>query len=180
MGTAQTSILAAGQPVGFAGMATKIIDSAPSANKDALNVQAGLGVKPGSKVSEFLLPTATSSVLDGIVLQNQAYAPGTFGEIDQGAQPGFIPNTVVELLKIGNAFVIVDANAAVTPNITRLYWRIETDGASNTLVGTFTSIDDGHVADTRKQVLAIGPIFTAADGTTKICEVRVNVVNSAS
>ena len=175
MGTAQTSILAAGQPVGFAGLVTLELMAKAAANKEVtLNIQAGLGVKPGVKVSEALLPTASSSVLFGIVAQVQAFAPGTFGEVDQGAQPGYIPNTSMTVLQTGRIFVIVDADAAVTPNVTRLYWRFETDGASNTLVGTFRNTDDGHVVDTRKQIIAVGPIFTAADGTTKICEVRID------
>ena len=174
MGTAQTTILAAGQPVGFAGLVTLELMAKAAANKDALNIQAGLGVKPGSKVSEALLPTASSSVLFGIVAQVQAFAPGTFGEIDQGAQPGFIPNTMMNVLETGRIFVIVDGDAAVTPNVTRLYWRFESDGASNARVGTFRNTDDGHVVDTRKQVIAVGPIFTAADGSTKICEVRID------
>jgi hypothetical protein len=179
MGSPQTTILAAGQPVGFAGMATRVFDSKSAANKEAsANIQAGIGVKPGTAVSGVLLPTASSSVLEGIVKQLQSYAPGTFGEVDQGSTPpGYVPNTMLEIVQEGRIFVVMDADAAVTPNTTRLYWRFETDGASNTIVGAFRNTDDGHVVDTTKQVKAIGPIFTAADGVTKICEVYVSVSN---
>ena len=182
---AQTVILPYGQPSGYAGQATKIIDTTSAVNKEASsNIQYGLGVKPGVLVKEMLLPTANSSILDGVVLSEMVDAPGSFGDIDQtSATKGIKPGTMGTLLKKGRCFVIVDGDAAVTPNVTRLYWRFETDGGSNTLVGTFRHTDDGHVADTRKQVLAIGPIFSAADvldgGTTKICEVYVSAEVSA-
>lgn len=175
MGSAQTTILPYGQPVAFAGQCTHKEDSTTAVSKEAsVNIQFGLGVKPGTKVKEMLLPTASSSVLLGILLQNQVYAPGTFGEVDQtSTTKGVIPNTLGEVLKHGRAWVIVDADTSITPNVTRAYWRFETDGGSNTLVGTFRHSDDGHVVDVRKQVLFTSGIFTAADGATKIAEVSV-------
>jgi hypothetical protein len=182
MGSAQTTILAAGQPAAFAGMCTQKLDSNSAASREtSLNIQFGLGVKPGVKVKEMLLPTASSSILLGILLQNQVYAPGTFGEIDQtGTTKGIIPNTMGEVLTEGRAWVIVDGDASITPNVTRAYWRFETDGASNTLVGTFRHTDDGHVADVRGQVLFVSGVFTAADGVTKIAEVVVSRSNKGS
>lgn len=176
----QTSILAAGQPVGFAGMSTSKTDSISANNAEAsTNIGFGLGVKPGTTSRAALLPTASGSVLLGVVLNNMTYSPGDFGSIDQdGTPPGLIPDTLMEVIRQGRVFVVVDADAAVTPNVTRLFWRFESDGASNTLVGTFRHVDDTHVVDTRGQVLAVGPIFTAADGTTKICEVYIDAVNS--
>lgn len=178
-GTPQTSILAAGQPVGFAGQATAVKDSRTANNAEAsANIQAGIGVKPGTLVKEALLPTASSSVLLGIVKQLQSEAPGTFGTIDQSSTPpGYTPDTLMEVVTEGRIFARVDTDAAVTPNVTRLYWRFESDGASQTVVGTFRHTDDGHVVDTTKQVVAVGPIFTAADGVSKICEVYISESN---
>lgn len=180
MGSPQTTILAAGQPPAFAGLCTQKLDSVSAASREAsANIQFGLGVKPGVKVKEMLLPTASSSVLLGILLQNQVYAPGTFGEIDQSsATKGLIPNTFGEILTEGRGWVIVDGDASITANVTRAYWRFESDGASNTLVGTFRHSDDGHVVDVRGQVLFVSGVFTAADGVTKIAEVYVSKSNS--
>ncbi len=180
MGQAQTVILPYGQPAGYPGLATRIIDSLSAANKEAsLNIGYGLGVKPGTLVKEAKLPTASSSVLMGIVLNIDTNAPGSFGGIDQSiAVDGVRPDYMLEVCTDGRCFVQVDGDASVTPNVTRLYWRFETDGGSNTRVGTFRNTDDGHVVDTRAQVIAVGPIFASADvlngGTTKICEVRIN------
>lgn len=176
----QTAILAAGQPVGVAGEVTHKIDSLSASNAESTtHIGFGLGVKPGTKVKEALLPTASSSVLLGVVCYNATYAPGTFGQIDPTASPpGINPDVMMEVINKGRVFVVVDADASVTPNVTRLYWRFESDGASNTIVGTFRHSDDSHVVDTRTQVIAVGPIFTAADGTTKICEVQIDTANS--
>lgn len=183
MGSAQTVILPYGQPFGYAGQVTRREDSKSAANKEAsLNIGFGLGVKPGTNPNEAKLPTASSSVLLGITLNEGVYAPGTFGNVDQTSTvKGMIPGTMMECLTEGRCYVVVDGDAAVTPGVTRLYWRFETDGASNTLVGTFRHSDDGHVVDTTKQVLAVGPIVAAADvltgGTQKICEVYVSTSN---
>jgi len=172
----QTSILAAGQPVGFAGLVTHKVDSLSASNAEAsAHIQFGIGVKPGSLVKEALLPSASSSVLLGIVGWNAVYAPGSFGQLAQDASPpGVNPDQMMEVINNGRIFAVMDGDAAVTPNVTRLYMRFETDGASNTTVGAFRNTDDGHVVDVRGQVKAIGPIFTAADGVTKICEVMIN------
>lgn len=179
MGSPQTTILAAGQPAAFAGLCTHKLDSLSAVSREvSANIQFGLGVKPGVKLKEMLLPTASSSVLLGVLVQNQVYAPNTFGEIDQtSATKGLIPSTIGEVLATGRAWVIVDADTSITPNVTRAYWRFESDGASNTVVGTFRHSDDGHVVDTTKQVKFISGVFTAADGVTKIAEVAIEAYN---
>ena len=180
MGTPQTSILPYGQPPFIAGQVTKLIDAASAANKDSVAIDFGLGVKPGSHVKEALLPTASSSVFDGLVVWEAIDAPGTFGNIDQSSTPpGIKPNAMMTVLREGRGVAILDGDATVTPNVTRLYWRFETDGASNTKVGTFRHSDDGHVVDTRNQVLAVGPVFTGPDGVQKLCEVYVSTSNKA-
>jgi len=180
MGTPQLSILPYGQPPFIAGQITQKIDAGSAANKDSVNIDFGLGVKPGTYVKEALLPTASSSIFDGLVVWETVDAPGTFGNIDQSsATKGIKPNAFMTLLREGRGIAIVDADTTVTPNVTRLYWRFETDGASNTKVGTFRHSDDGHVVDTRNQVLAIGPIFTGPDGVQKLCEVYVSTSNKA-
>lgn len=180
MGTPQFAILPYGQPPFIAGQVTQRLDGKSAANKDTLNIQFGLGVKPGTNVKEALLPTASSSVLDGIVTWEAVDAPGTFGNIDQSsATKGIKPNAMMSLLTEGRAVVVVDGDTVVTPNVTRLYWRFETDGASNTLVGTFRHTDDGHVVDTTKQVTAIGGVFTGPDGVQKLCEVYISTSNKA-
>jgi hypothetical protein len=175
MGSPQTSINTAGQPIAFQGLVTKKLDSLSVSNYEAsANLQPGLGVKPGTGQRTALLPTASSSVFMGIVAAAAAYAPGSFGELDQASTPaGYIPDTLFECVTKGRAWVQVDADCAITPNVTRAYWRFETDGASNTKVGTFRHTDDGHVVDTTKQCIFRSGVFTAADGT-KIAELDFN------
>src|SRR5579864_3418421 len=171
----QSTILPFGQPVGFAGQVTHRIDTQSAANKEASsNIGFGLGVKPGTNAKEALLPTASSSVLAGIVLNEAVSAPGTFGGIDQsGSPPGLIPNTMMELLTEGRCLVKVDADTVVTIGA-GAYWRFESDGGSNTVKGTFRHNDDGHVVETTKKVTFKGAKFLAADqltgGTTYVAE----------
>ena len=182
MGTAQTTINAYGQPSAIAGMMTQERDALSAVSKETVNnIAFGVGVKPGTNAKEALLPTASSSVLLGINVVFKTHAPGTFGDIDQSsATTGMKPNTQLHVLREGRCFVQVDADTVIAaPNVTRAYWRFETDGGTNTLVGTFRHSDDGHVADTRKQVLFVSGVLTAADGT-KVAEVAVSAENSAS
>lgn len=185
-GSAQTKILAAGQPVAVAGEATKFIDGESCINAEAAtNLGFGLGVKPGTKVKEVLLPTASNSVFRGVVVQNRMHSPGTFGDIDDsGSPPGMKPKTSVEILAEGRCWVVVDGDTVITPGVTRAFWRFETDGASNTLVGTFRHNDDTHVVDVRGQVLFVSGVMDAADvlkgaGSQKIAEVMISRSNKA-
>jgi len=179
MGSAQTSINAAGQPIAFAGMVTARLDSASAYNKESSSaLRLGIGVKPGTKEQEMLLPTASSSVLAGVVLSTHAKAPGTFGGIDQSATPpGIIAGGQFELLRKGRCWVHVDADTTITPRVTRAHWRAVSDGASNTIVGTFRHNQDStNTVDVTGQVLFISGVRTAPDGT-KIAEVEIDVTN---
>lgn len=178
MSAPQSTILAAGQPFGFAGMVTQQLDGKSAANKEAsTDIGFGLGVKPGTNVGEAKLPSASSSNLYGITTNRAVGAPGTFGSIDQSASPpGMIPNTFMDLITEGRVLVEVDADAAPTVDA-GAYWRFETDGASNTKKGVFRETDDGHVVDTTKKVTFKSAAFTAADGVTKIAEVYVSISN---
>jgi hypothetical protein len=77
--------------------------------------------------------------------------------------------------------VVVDADVSITVG-QGAYWRFESDGASNTVVGTFRNTDDSHVVDTRKKVIFRSGKFLAADqltgGTTYIAEVSVSISNA--
>lgn len=184
MGSAQTVILPYGQPFGYAGQPTKILDTKSAENAEAsANIGFGLGVKPGATQNAALLPTASSSILDGVTANINVVAPGTFGNVVQSGVDGQTPGTMMTLVTEGRCYVVVDGDTTVTPNVTRLYWRYESDGASNTRIGTFRNTDDGHVVDTRNQVLAVGPIQSDADvltgGATKICEVYISTSNKA-
>jgi hypothetical protein len=181
--TPQSTILPFGQPVGFAGQVTHREDTQSAANKEATsNIGFGLGVKAGTNVKEALLPTASSSVLAGIVTNESVTAPGTFGGLDKdGSPPGLIPKTMMELLTEGRIWAEVDADVTITVN-TGAYWRFESDGASNTKKGTFRNTDDGHVVDVRKKVTFKSGKFLAADqltgGTQYIAEVYVSISNA--
>lgn len=183
MGSAQTTILPFGQPIGFAGQVTHLVDSESAINKEsATNIGFGLGVKRGTNLKEALLPTASNSVLMGITTNIAVTAPGTFGGVDQtGSPPGMIPNSPMQLITEGRVFVEVDADVTITPD-TGAYWRFESDGASNTKKGTFRNTDDNHVVDTRKKVTFKSAKFRAADqltgGTTYIAEVSVSISNA--
>lgn len=179
MGTAQTSINPAGQPIAFAGMVLHRIDSASAVNKEASSaMRFGIGVKPGTKEQEMLLPTSASSVLAGIVASTHAKAPGTFGGIDQSATPpGVVAGGQFELLRKGRCWVHVDADTAITPRVTRAHWRAVSDGGSNTIVGTFRHNQDStNTVDVTGQVLFVSGVRTAADGT-KIAEVEIDATS---
>lgn len=179
MGAAQTAIQAFGQTIAFAGMVTRRVDSQSAMNEEATNaISFGIGVKPGAKIKGCLLPTATSSLLKGIMVQGQDYAPGSFGDITQTATPtGVSPKVFGELLTEGRCWVVVDAGSSPAVN-TRAYWRAVSDGGSNTVVGTFCTADDGNVVDTRKEVVFLSGKYTAADGVTTIAEVYVSISNA--
>lgn len=185
MGSAQSTILPYGQPIGFAGLVTRRLDAFSAVNSEAtLNIGYGLGVKPGTLLKEILLPTAAGSILEGITINNYITAPGQFGGLDQENSPsGIRINRQIEILRIGRIWVRVDADSVIVPNITRAYMRFESDNGSNTVRGTFRTSDDGHVADVRGQVLFVSGVFPAADilsgGTVKIAEVAVDTTGRA-
>lgn len=184
MSSAQSVILPFGQPPGFPGQVTRRIDSDSAVSKETVNnIGFGLGVKPGTNVKEMLLPTASTSKLLGITINNAVSAPGTFGGLDQTSTPdGITPNGMGEVLNNGRIYAQVDADA-VPAKETSAYWRFESDGASNTRVGTFRETDDTHVVDTRKQVKFNGAKFKSVDqltgGSTWIAEVMIDIYNAA-
>ncbi len=179
MATAQTVILPYGQPFGYPGQLSapgSQYDSQSGANKEAsASMRFGCGVKPGVNVKEVLLPTANSSILAGVLLNQMVYAPGTFGNV---SATGIIPNTVGEFITEGRCYVEV-ASDTVAGNDVRGYWCFETAG--NSVIGQFRDTDDGHVVDTTKQVVFKGTPFHSADvlegGTTMICEAYISISN---
>lgn len=178
MGQAQSVILPYGQPAGYPGQPTHITDTHNAANKEvSASIRFGIGVKPGTNVGEALLPTASSSILDGITINRQVYAPGTFGNLDA---VGMITNTIMELGTEGRMYVLVDGDTVGGVDV-RAYWRFESDGGSNTIIGTFRDTNDTHVVDTTKQVVFKGFPFSSVNvltgGTEKICEVYVSISN---
>lgn len=181
MASPQSVILPFGQPAGFAGLPTQILDTASASNAEpTTNIDFGLGVKPGTNVKEALLPT-TGCLFAGVTMWGAVYAPGSFGEIDQtGSPPGMIPDTMMTLLTEGRIWVQVDADASPTIG-GGAYLRYETDGASNTKRGTFRHASDGHTVDVTKAVTFKSGKFLAADqltgGTTYIAEVYVSASN---
>lgn len=189
MGSAQKKILGFGQPAAFAGECTRKIDSTSALNKmTSTNIGFGLGIKPGVNVKEGLLPSGSGDKLLGITVWNGTEAPGTFGSIDQvSSPPGMTPNTMMEVLTEGRIWVVVDADAAgnITPNVTRAFWRFQSDGVNNTLVGTFRHNQDAgpNCIDVTDQVLFVSAVFDAADilnnapPNTKIAEVVVSRSN---
>ena len=176
MATAQSVILPYGQPFGFAGQATHVLDSQSAANKEAsLSIAFGTGVKPGVNVKEALLPTASNSVLAGIVRNAQVYAPGTFGNITSG---GLIPNTMMELVTEGRIYVPVSSDT-VAGNDTPAYWVFQTGGSD--VIGQFRDTSNANTVDVTKQVTFKGvPLADPSaltGGTSKICEVYVSISN---
>ena len=177
----QTVINPAGQPQAVAG---QVSDSARCdiisrfSEEVTTRMGFGLGMKPGVKDHAILLPTASSSVIEGIVKFGFNHAPGVSGDLDQlSTPPGLKPQSSIELVRRGRIWVQVDADTVITPNVTRAYCRFETDGASNTLVGTFRHSDDTHVIDTRKQCMFVSGVRVAADGS-KIAELDCNFQSS--
>ncbi len=177
----QTVILPFGQPIGFPGICTREVDSSSASNAEsATNIGYGLGVKPGTHIKEALLPT-TGCKLAGITVNRAVFAPGTFGSDDQtGSPPGQIPDSMMTLLTEGRIWVQVDADSTPT-NGAGAWMRFETDGASNTLRGTFREGDDGHSVDVTKAVTFKSGKYLSVDqltgGTTYIAEVYVSVSN---
>ena len=121
MAIPQTVVQAYGQPAGFAGLGTITTDTWSAMNAEAsANIGFGLGVKPGVKLKEALLPTASTSTLQGIVLWSAVYAPGQYGSVDQTATvKGLVPKTMMTLLTEGRVWVRVDADTVITANVTR-------------------------------------------------------------
>ncbi len=180
----QSTILPFGQPIGFAGQVTQEFDTQSAANKMvSTNIGFGLGVKPGTNVKEAILPSTINDVLAGITTNRAVSAPGTFGGVDQaGSPPGMVPNSLMTLLTEGRMFVVVDADATPSPGV-GAWCRFQSDGASNTLVGTFRQAQDGgsNCFDVTKKVTFKSGKFLAADqltgGTTYIAEVYVSISN---
>lgn len=179
----QTSINPAGQPIAVAGQIadnSKVRDVLSRFNGEASScIGFGLAVKPGTNDHEVKLPSASSSVIEGVVKWGANHTPGASGDLDQTATPpGLKPHAGLELLRRGRIWAQIDADTAIAaPGVTRAYCRFETDGASNTLVGTFRHTDDSHVIDTRKQAIFMSGVRVAADGS-KIAELEVDFTNS--
>ncbi len=176
MATAQTTILAYGQPGGYAGQPTQVLDTQSAANNEAsLAIGYGLGVKPGTLLKSMLLPTANSSTLAGVILNEMVYAPGTFGNV---TSVGVTVNTIATLLTEGRCYVVVDSDT-VAGNDTPAYWCFQTAG--NSVIGQFRDTDNGNTVDTTKKVTFKGSPFAAPDvltgGTTLICEAYVSISN---
>ena len=175
----QTSINQAGFPIAVAGQVSQTREGMDIVSRfsgeASTRIGFGLAVKAGTSEHEVLLPTAANSVVQGVVKFGYNHTPGATGDLDQDSTPpGLKPNASIELMRQGTMWVQIDADTAIaTPGETRAYCRFESDGGSNTKVGTFRHTDDTHVIDTRNQVVFVSGVRTAADGT-KIAEVDVN------
>lgn len=173
----QTSVNPAGQPIAIAGQVsdTRLNDMLSRfSGESSTRIGFGLGVKPGTLDHEVKLPTANSSVIEGVTAWSANHVPGVTGDLDQtSSPPGLKPKAGMELMRQGRIWAQIDGDTVITSGITRAYCRFETDGASNTLVGTWRHSDDGHVIDTRKQAIFMSGVRVAADGT-KIAELAVN------
>ena len=179
----QTSINKAGQPIGVAGQLSSMQEGSDIASRfqgEATAVMPfGIGVKPGSTFRKVLLPTAQNSVIEGIVLHSMAHVPGVTGDLDQ-VSGGLKPNAGLDLLRRGRCYVVVDASVqSITPFTDRGFCRIAANvGTGDLVIGAWrTAADGADCVDCTTKVQFISPLFTAADGTTKIAEVQVDFVN---
>lgn len=178
MGTVQTAIQPYGQPIAFQGLVTHLEDSESLINKEAsLNIGFGLGVKGGTLTKEAKLPTSNTDKIRSIIVQNDQYTQGTFGDLDaSGSPPGITPNSPCEGLKHGRCWVEVEAGITISPNVDRGYCRAVANGG-NSKLGAWTNAADGsNTIDCTTQVLFVSAAYTAPDGK-KIAEVFVNFGN---
>lgn len=180
----QTVVQPTGQPIAVAGQL--------SDNQEAPNIvsrfneeasaalQFGIGVKPGTARDGVKLPSATSSVIEGINLFGFNHLPGASGDLDQSSTPpGVKSKGSLKILQGGRAYVLLDASgiSSIAPNVDRGYCRATTNGG-NTVIGAWNNADDsGHMVDCTKQSIFRSGLFTSADGVSKIAELEVDFVN---
>lgn len=187
MGSPQNVILPYGQPVAVAGEFEKALYTLSAINADgaSIPITPGLGVAPDATTELGAITfTANSQKLFGVAGVLRALGPGSFGGLyqDSGVK-GYKKNVQFPLLQEGLIWVIMDADATVTPNVSKGFVRFETDGASNTLPGSFRSAQDGgsHCIDVTSLVSFRSPIVSAADvltgGTVKICLAYISASN---
>lgn len=179
----QTSINPAGQPIAVAGQAVDTGEGADDVSRfngeSSSAIGFGLGVKPGTYDHDVKLPT-TGCTFGGVTMWSAAHVPGASnGDLDTtSTPPGIKIKGRIDVRRRGRIWAQVDADTSITPGVTRAYLRFESDGVSNTLVGTFRHSDDGHVVDVRKQAVFVSGVRTAADGS-KIAELDILAAASA-
>lgn len=172
----QTSIAKTGQPIAVAGQLSDSHKGTDTVSRFSGEASAvipfGVGVKPGTTFRKVLLPTASSSIIEGIVRFGYGHVPGATGDLDQ-TLGGLKPNAGMDVVRRGRMYVLVDANVTtITPYSDRGYCRFESSSGA-TVVGAWRNTDDSHVVDCSKAVQFVSPLFTAADGSSKIAEVQV-------
>lgn len=179
----QTFINPAGQPVAVAGQLSdnmEGVDVVSRFNEEVTSaLQFGIGVKPGTYRDGVLLPTATSSVIEGVNTWGINHLPGASGDLDQtSTPPGVKPKGGLKVLQRGRIWVLLDASVTtIVPNVDRAYCRALPNGG-NTVIGTFAPADDaGFMVDCTKQAIFRSGVFTAADGVSKIAELEGDFVN---
>ncbi len=177
----QTAINKAGQPVAVAGQLSdngegKDIVSRFNSEASAA-IQFGIGVKPGTLRDAVLLPTATSSVIEGINVFGFNHQPGSNGDLDQGSTPpGVKPKGGLQILVRGRIWVLLDPSVVtIIPNVDRGYCRC-TANAGDSMIGAWRNADDTSI-DCTKQTLFRSVVYTSADGVSKIAELDVDFVN---
>jgi hypothetical protein len=179
----QTTINKAGQPVAVAGQLSDNMEgvdvmsrfSAESSNQ----IPFGTGVKAATSLRGVLQPTASTDRIEGVVKWGANHFPanaaGTIGDL---GTTGLLPKSGFGVLRRGRIYAYLDPGlSSITPYTDRGWCRCTVNGGNN-VIGAWSNAQDGtNNIDCTTGTQFVGPLFTSADGTTKIAELECDFTN---
>jgi hypothetical protein len=188
----QTSVPAAGQPIGFAGQLADNSDSdiVSGVNEDTAQMPFGFGVRQASSGTSaayerfYSLPTGFSTVypIQGVVLHGYDHAPAGAADSagryagDLGAS-GLLQNSSFDLLRKGRVLVPVEQAVRVND---RAWCRGIATGALSVGMWVGTDLGASYHVDCTRQAVFRSASYTAADGTTLVAVLECDFTNRAS
>lgn len=180
----QTSVVAGGQPIGFAG---QIADSGPhdivsGFNLDTAQIPFGHGVmKSAAHPDGYVLPTGASgsmevsglSVFDLYHVRAGNIDPSGFYSGDLGAS-GLLPRASMQIGREGRYLAPVADNVA---NGDRPFCFVVATGTRSQGLWAGTNYGGSYVRDCTAQGVFRSSTYTAADGTTKVAVLELKTTN---
>lgn len=186
----QTSISSTGQAVGVAGQVfdnAEVQDLVSLFNTGTASIPFGCGVVVDTSDASgqgCKLPSGSGDSVAGVSAYgaNHQRSSSTDGS---GNPEGDLDGTGLKqyaglsVMRKGRILVLLDSGVtSISPFVDRGYLRYSANG-SNTQPGAWAkAADSGHTIDMTAQSVFVSPLFTAADGSSKVAVLEVDFTNS--